>query len=112
MFPTPIRVVAGEVVVLSGREELWDGHRWVWGCGPDGREGWVPDCFVDVTESKAVARVDYDASELSCAVGEILEPIRAVYGWVECRAAGGAVGWVPLRHLREIAVACQGKPGG
>ena len=104
VFPAPIQVRAGESVVLTGREELWDGHRWLWGCGPDGREGWVPDNFVSITDAGAVALVDYDATELSCVVGEILEGVQLVHGWVECRAAGGAVGWVPLRQLREIAI--------
>ncbi len=31
----------GEFLSLTGREDVWDGHRWLWAVADDGREGWV-----------------------------------------------------------------------
>jgi len=41
-YSDPIRVAKGEIVRLTGREDLWDGHRWLWAVAEDGKEGWVP----------------------------------------------------------------------
>lgn len=97
-YTNPVRVRAGEALVLDGREDLWDGHRWLWARGPDGREGWVPDSLVapDGTASR-----DYSALELTCDAGERLEAVEERHGWVLCRNAEGE-GWVPVRNLRKI----------
>jgi len=29
-YPDPITLRAGEALVPDGREDLWDGHRWIW----------------------------------------------------------------------------------
>jgi hypothetical protein len=45
-YADPIEVAKGEPVSLTGREDIWDGHRWFWAVADDGREGWVPDDLI------------------------------------------------------------------
>ena len=45
-YADPIRVTKGERVRLTGREELWDGHLWLWAVAEDGRGGWMPDSLI------------------------------------------------------------------
>ncbi|GGM05240.1 hypothetical protein GCM10011534_28810 [Pseudooceanicola nanhaiensis] len=98
-YADPIRLRAGEAPRLSGREDIWDGHRWLWAVAEDGREGWVPDTLVS-PEGRAVR--EYSALELGCAVGEEMEAVTETHGWTLCRNAEGAEGWVPSRHLRAL----------
>lgn len=94
-YDDPVTARAGESLVLSGREDIWDGHRWLWARDPSGREGWVPDALVE----DGRARHDYSAMELSCAAGERLAGLEETHGWVLCRNVSGAIGWVPRRNL-------------
>lgn len=94
-YPTAIAVCAGDPVTLSGRSDCWDGHTWVWAQAQDGREGWIPDTAV--SDGKAI--MDFDAMELSCLAGELLDGIRETHGWVLCRASDGRTGWVPSKNL-------------
>ncbi len=95
-YPDPIRLGKGDKVTLTGREDNWDGHRWLWAIAPDGREGWVPDRLVS---AQGHATVDYEATELTCAGGEVLKALSSTHGWVWCCNINGAQGWVPARHL-------------
>lgn len=101
-YADTISVKQGQVLALSGREDIWDGHRWLWAVAPDGREGWVPDSLIRQGDAGPVAATDYAAVELTCAKGETLCALNATHGWVWCRNALGAEGWVPARQLRNI----------
>lgn len=94
-YADPVRIAGGEVLVLTGREEVWDGHRWLWARAPDGREGWVPDTLV--RDGRALR--DFDARELTCRAGEAVTWLHATHGWAWCRAGDGREGWVPERCL-------------
>lgn len=96
-YADPIVVRQGQPLELSGRVDVWDGHRWLWAAAPDGREGWVPDNLVAGPEARSVAVRDYSAMELTCASGERLERLAETHGWVWCQNATGEKGWVPLR---------------
>ena len=98
-YADPIRVRRGEILTLTGREEEWDGHRWVWAIA-GGREGWVPDDLPDEASPPRAAR-DYSAVELTVRPGERLIAIRATHGWAWCLNDDGDEGWVPERCLSE-----------
>ena len=102
-YADPIRLRAGEAVVLDGRQEHWDGHLWLWVRAGDGREGWVPDAWLRRDGAGWRARRDYSAEELSCVRGQALDGGEAVHGWVWCRADDGGEGWVPRRNLLPMA---------
>jgi hypothetical protein len=97
VYPDPIRVRAGDRVTLTGREDNWQGWIWLWGVGPDGREGWLPQdaVTVGVGGDGGVARYDYDARELTVAAGDDVWVERRESGWLWCADRHGAQGWVP-----------------
>lgn len=98
-YPDPIVLRLGDCVRFKGRDEFWDGARWLWVIAADGREGWVPDDLLDMTGPSPVAKADYSAAELTCAQGEVLSGLDQTHGWVWCRNGQGRQGWVPSRNL-------------
>jgi len=95
-YADPIRIAKGELLVLTGREDIWDGHRWLWASAPDGREGWVPDTLVSAAMT---ACETYSAKELTCHLGERLTIGAQTHGWTWCSNILGSQGWVPNRSL-------------
>jgi len=93
MYPDPIVVAAGDVVAVGRADEEFPG--WVWCADPQGREGWMPEAFLDRSGAEARAAVEYDARELTVAVGDELRVEFEHEGWLLCRAADGSRGWVP-----------------
>lgn len=98
-YPDPIRLARGESLALTGREDNWDGHRFLWAVAADGRAGWVPAGLIVEGDGGPVAARDYSAVELTCAAGETVELLWQTHGWAWCRTAAGAEGWLPLRIL-------------
>lgn len=100
-YADPLRVRAGDLLQVGGRDEEFPG--WVWCTGPDGRSGWVPEKDLERTERGAVARRDYSARELDVRAGEEVIPSEEECGWVWVTNASGEAGWVPRTHLAPIA---------
>jgi len=98
-YQDPIKVAAGQRLMLSGREDVWGGHRWLWAVAEDGREGWIPDDLVTEVDGQTVAGRAYSAIELTCAAGEAVEVLWHTHGWAWCRKGDGDAGWVPLKNL-------------
>ena len=103
-YPDAIAVAAGDSLVLTGQSEDWDGWRWLWARGPDGREGWVPDDLAGTgPDGVTRARRAFDAMELTVAAGETVTVLERTHGWVRLRNAEGAEGWAPERCLAAAA---------
>lgn len=100
-YSDPIRVELGDALSLDGREDDWDGHRWLWAVSTDGREGWVPDNLIDEHLRVPVARFGYSAIELTCDVGENVQILCETHGWAWCRNEKGGEGWIPQRCLKK-----------
>ncbi|MGB0504600.1 MAG: SH3 domain-containing protein [Pikeienuella sp.] len=101
-YEAPIHVTQGEVIVLNGRTDIWDGHLWLWAESTLGTCGWVPDSLVVWREGRKLARYDYSAMELSCSAGDILSELWRTHGWILCRSLDGATGWVPQANLSPL----------
>lgn len=100
IYPHPITVKLGDRIILSGREDEWDGHRWLWAAAEDGKEGWVPDDLPLKNSGKnAQCAYDYSAMEISVGLGETLTGTIQRHGWLWCKNNNGTTGWVPLRCL-------------
>ena len=98
----PVAGRAGERRVATARVEEWretPGWTWRWCRDGQGREGWAPESLLAVAGDMATLREDYDARELTVAVGERLTVERELAGWALCRTEDGARGWVPLACL-------------
>ncbi len=100
-YADPIKVAKGEFLSLTGREDVWGGHRWLWAVADDGREGWVPDDLITEIDEGPVASRDFSAIELTCSAGEAVDIIWETHGWAWCRKCDGSAGWLPLRNLSE-----------
>jgi hypothetical protein len=100
-YADPIEVAKGARLSLTGRDDVWEGHRWLWAVAEDGREGWIPDDLATVTEEGPVASQDFSAIELTCTAGEAVAIIRETHGWAWCRKDDGSEGWLPLKNLSK-----------
>ncbi len=100
-YADPIRVAKGERLHLTGREELWDGHRWLWARAEDGKEGWVPDTLITGTGEETTASRDYWAIELTVSARESVDLLWETHGWAWCRNQNGSQGWVPLKNMSK-----------
>jgi len=95
-YPDPVAARAGDVVVPDAeRSRETDFMGWTWCRGPDGREGWVPDGWIDRDGPSWRMRRDYAALELSVRRGDRVRLEFSESGFVFCRDAAGAAGWVP-----------------
>lgn len=102
-YANPIRLRAGDALVLSDRQEHWEGHVWIWARSADGLDGWIPDSLACAVAGGHVASADYTATELTCQAGEILTGEQETHGWVFCTGQDRATGWVPRRNLQPIS---------
>ena len=103
-YPDPLRVHAGEMVTLDGREDPWDGHpewTYLWCISQQGKGGWVPADLIarDSGSGTGAARSDYDTRELSVNAGEDVTVERAAYGWLWCTNDQSVSGWVPASKV-------------
>ena len=105
-YSDPITLAKGEAAALDGRAEPWEDNPdwiWVWGENARGKSGWIPRPLLRIEGSNGLALEDYDARELSVAVGEHVSALREMCGWVWCVADANHSGWVPLSHLRRAS---------
>ena len=98
-YADPISLKAGDILFLCGRQDIWEGHIWLWAKSTSGLEGWVPDNIVEKTNSGYVSAEDYTAAELTCQAGQTVTGEKETHGWVFCRSSDGSAGWVPLKNL-------------
>ena len=97
-YEDPIAVTAGEMVHPDpARSAQTDILGWVWCRADDGREGWVPEAWLD-PEHRLVR--DFSALELTVEPGERVMPEVSESGFVLCRKLDGARGWLPDAVLR------------
>jgi SH3-like domain-containing protein len=99
-YPQPIRFKAGEKVSIGKRDEEYPG--WIWTTVASGRSAWAPEEFLDVSGTAAVARVDYESTELDTTAGEAVRVIFELLDWAWVRNAAGTEGWVPLETIRRV----------
>lgn len=95
-YPDPLRLRTGERVTLLDRQGEWPG--WVFCVDASGKEGWVPESYLYREGDQGILRCDYDATELTVAVGDRLAVERDEAGWLWCADAGEHRGWVPASH--------------
>jgi hypothetical protein len=85
----PVSFKAGEQVTLGRPDGDWPGY--VAATDPRGRQGRVPLSYLD----GAVARRDFDGTELEGNVGDPVRLLELCDGWWWAENAIGEKGWLP-----------------
>jgi hypothetical protein len=75
---------------------------WFWCMNKDGVWSWIPHEYLAIRDSEGTITHDYDTTELTVAVGEILEYLREVSFWTFCRTSDDRKGWVPTKNLERV----------
>jgi hypothetical protein len=101
-FQNPIRFSAGDRISVGRRDKKNPG--WIWALLANGNAGWAPEQYLEIDESiqTAVARSDYDATELSVQIGDEVFVSKSLAGWYWVRLQNdGSEGWVPAACLER-----------
>lgn len=93
----PLYIVKGEPLVVAYESEEYPG--WIWCINNDGKSGWAPISYLEITENSATAKQDYDASELTVRAGDKLTVLGEESGWCWCELSEDEKGWVPIENL-------------
>jgi hypothetical protein len=95
-YDDPIAVRTGEPVqVDEAKSAETDYLGWLWCRGPDGREGWTPDAWLDRGEEGLRINRDFDAMELDAEPGDRFVALYSESGFVFVENAQGRKGWLP-----------------
>ncbi|MFW9773963.1 MAG: SH3 domain-containing protein [Candidatus Thorarchaeota archaeon] len=97
-FPNPLIIKKGDKLQIIEKESEWSG--WIWCISEKGAEGWVPINYLDIQGNSAQSLRDYDATELTVAVGEELLIEDQESGWIWASNKAGKKGWVPLDNVK------------
>jgi len=99
-FPYSMVVRAGDAVKVGEEDEEMPG--WFWCTDEGGVSAWIPEDYLQRENGRARMLVDYDSTEHTVRVGEVLEFIGEAGGWIWCANAEGRRGWVPADKVEEI----------
>src|ERR1051326_1030911 len=94
-YPEPIAFHVDDEVDVTDKVDNWRGWIWIWCVNQQGKAGWVPAEYIGRQEgsNKGIALCDYDATELTVAVGEEVSVQKAENGWLWCINQQGQHGW-------------------
>ncbi|MBK1658432.1 SH3 domain-containing protein [Paracraurococcus ruber] len=108
-YDDPIAVAAGDAVQPDPlRSPGTDLLGWIWCRAADGREGWVPEAWLEPRDGQLRLRRAFSALELGMEPGEVVELRFSESGFVFCRKADGTEGWVPDAVLALHPAAARG----
>lgn len=95
-YEDPIAVRAGDAVLLDEAEtRSTDIVGWVWCRGPDGREGWTPQAWLERRGDAWRVRRAFSALELSVEPGDRFVVHFSESGFLFVENPRGEKGWVP-----------------
>lgn len=96
-YKIPLEAKKGETLTLGAHDVDWPG--WIWGVANDGRKGWIPESYLEISGTTGKVTRDYTGRELSISIGDVLTAEYGEAGWSWCVDRGGNTGWVPDKHL-------------
>lgn len=86
----------GERLRFERRETEWRG--WIWCTDSSGQARWVPENWVEIEGNSCVMKRDYDSTELSIDVGQVLTVEFEEGDWAWVTKESGEGGWVPCEN--------------
>ncbi|WP_370571082.1 MULTISPECIES: SH3 domain-containing protein [Serratia] len=106
-YENPISVAKGDVVrPCVGGSMSTDFMGWTWCIGSDGRAGWTPDSWCDVTDEGWRLKRDFSALELTVRKGDRLLLLFSESGFVFSESSSGERAWVPDAVLALETTSC------
>lgn len=97
-YTDPLKIQKGDRLQIGKKESEWPG--WVWCMNTDGKERWIPKNYIDIQDNSGIMIKDYEATELSVAIGEELTIEKEESGWVWASNKEGKKGWIPLENIK------------
>ena len=98
-YDDPISVAAGAPVTPDFEKDT-DIAGWVWCTADNGRSGWTPQDWLEVSDGQWRIVRDFSAIELTISPGEELQIIEECSGFFWVQNERGDLGWVPCDHVR------------
>lgn len=95
-FEKPIKATKGDTVTIVKRDLWQEKYLWLWCTHPTKGEGYVPETYLTIEGDTGILKQDYDAIELSIAVGEDITLHQYESGWYWCTNSVGEQGWIPF----------------
>jgi hypothetical protein len=96
-YPDSITFEKGEKVRIVDKEnDEPDWPNWAWGEGENKTKAWIPKQYLNIKGNVGILNMDYDAKELSVAIGETLTAHTILNGFVFAANANGETAWTPL----------------
>jgi len=96
----PLKFKKSDNLVVAYSSDEWPG--WIWCLSNDGKGGWAPESYLEISGESAVARRDYDATELTVRMGDKLTVLDEESGWYWCALGDDEKGWVPIENLELL----------
>lgn len=96
-YTEPFFLKKGEMVQTGRRDDEWPG--WVWCRSSAGESRWAPEAYLD---SDGLVVRDYESTELTVKVGDVVTAVLAESGWLWCTNQSGQNGWVPQKVIAPI----------
>jgi hypothetical protein len=93
----PLKFSKDEALVVAYESDEYPG--WIWCINNDGKSGWAPTGYLEITDDSAMAKQDYDATELTVRAGDELTVLGEEGGWCWCSFREDEKGWVPTENL-------------
>lgn len=99
-FSDPIKLREGDKLHVQCEDVEYPG--WFW-CEhrTTAKCGWTPGSCLSAVAGEARALCDYDATELSVEVGDVVDVSSEFGGWAVCESSDGRRGWLPEKNLRR-----------
>lgn len=102
-YPDPIIFKKGEKVKIGKKfEDDPEWKDWLWCEGENNNKAWTPKQFIDISGSKGIINLYYNARELSIDTGEILIISEIVNGFGFAEKENGEKGWAPIKNLEIL----------
>lgn len=99
-FPDPIALKVGDRVTIGRKfADDSDWQNWRWCINKDGKQGWIPEQYLNIAGQVATVLCDYSGNELDVDVDEKIVIYKIVNGWAWAKDSTEKFGWVPLRNL-------------
>ena len=100
--PDSVSGKEGDVFLLGGLHSA-EYPDFVWATAADNRCGWIPKAFLQQDGDFGRLVRDYNAREVVVDMGEVVEILEEIGGWLWIATDDGLEGWIPAKSITYLA---------